>query len=182
MITPAAVVILPVTTIFRPVRLIPPVPVVESAAPTVILLVVLLEISARLPLVGRLMEAVTVILPVLLLPIVSWLAVIRPISAVVRPKLAELSSPPRFTPTPSVWIRTLPELVAFTVPKRVNVLELSVIRPPLDFITADARLIPVPPFVFPGVLPVIFMDPVPVEEILALEDSKHAPMAVVPVP
>ena len=68
--------ILPVTSIFRPVRLIPPVPVVESEAPTVILLAVLLVTSDRLPLAGRLIAAVTEILPVLLFPMVSRLAVI----------------------------------------------------------------------------------------------------------
>ena len=164
------------------VKLIAPVPVVERAEPTEMQLLVVHATRARLRFAGRLTADVTKMLPCVLLPIVSRLAVILPISSGVRPRLAELSAPPRFTPAPSVWISTLPDEVAFTVPKRANVLELSVIIPPLDFITADARLIPVPPVVFPGVLPVIFIDPVPVAEMLALEDSKHAPIAVDPVP
>ena len=57
------------------------------------------EMSVRLL---RLIAAVFTIAPVVLLPIVSVPAVIWPISADVRPRLAELSAPPRFTPAPSV--------------------------------------------------------------------------------
>ena len=132
-IRPAAVEILLVTTRLLPVRLMPPVPFVESAAPTVILLAVLPVISERLPLSGRLMAAVTAILPVLLLPIVTRLAVIWPSSARDKPRLAEVSVPsPRFTPAPSVWISTRPAVVAFTVPERLNLLVLRVIKPPLE--------------------------------------------------
>ena len=107
--------ILPVTTIFRPVRLIPPVPLVESGKPTVILLAVLLVIRERLPLAGRLMAAVTAILPVLLFPMVSKLAVMLPISVDVRPKLPA-DFVPRSTMVPDVGIsRTEPDDVALTV-------------------------------------------------------------------
>ena len=74
--SPASDVILPVTSIFRPVRLIAPVPVAERAAPTEMQLLVVFATSDRLLLVGRLMAAVTAILPVLLFPMVSRLAVI----------------------------------------------------------------------------------------------------------
>ena len=96
------------------VRLIPPVPLVESAAPTVILRAVLFVISDRLPLAGRLMADVTAILPVLL-PMVSRLAVMLPISTDVRPKLP-LDFVPRSTAVPEVGINsTEPEVVALTV-------------------------------------------------------------------
>ena len=130
-IRPAAVEILLVTTRLLPVRLILPVPVVESPAPIVIILAVLLVIRVRLPLAGRLMAAVTAILTVLPLPMVSRLAVMLPISVEVRPKLAESSAPPRFTFDPSVWISTFPVEVAFTVPVRFKLLAVRVIRPPL---------------------------------------------------
>ena len=113
-IRPAAVEILLVTTRLLPVRLIPPVPFVESGNPTVILLAVLLVISDRLPLAGRLMADVTAILPVLL-PMVSRLAVMLPISTDVRPKLP-LDFVPRSTAVPEVGINsTEPEVVALTV-------------------------------------------------------------------
>ena len=106
------------------------------------------------------MAAVFTIAPVVLLPMVSSLAVIRPISAEVRPSLAELSPPPRFTPAPSVWISTFPVLVAFTVPVRFMLLAVRVIRPPFA-LTVDPfdKLIPIP-FAFPGVLPEITTLPV----------------------
>ena len=108
----------------------------------------------------RLMAAVFTIAPVVLLPIVSSLPVIRPISAEVRPRLAELSAPPRFTPAPSVWISTFPVLVAYTVPVRFMLLAVRVIRPPFA-LTVDPfdKLIPIP-FAFPGVLPEITTLPV----------------------
>ena len=126
--------IFPVTEIFRPVRLIAPVPVAESAEPTEMQLLVVFATNAKLPLAGRLMAAVTAILPVLLFPMVSRLAVIWPISAEVRPRLAELSAPPRFTPAPSVWISTFPAKVALTVPVRFMLLAVRVIKPALEYI------------------------------------------------
>ena len=68
--------ILPVTSIFRPVRLIAPVPVTESSEPTEMQLLVVFATSDKLLLAGRLIAAVTEILPVLLFPMVSRLAVI----------------------------------------------------------------------------------------------------------
>ena len=85
--------------------------------------------SVRFP---KVMASVIAILPVVLLPMVTKLAVISPISAEVRPRLAELSAPPRFTPAPSVWISTLPAVVASTVPVRFTLLAFRVIRPPLE--------------------------------------------------
>ena len=126
--------IFPVTEIFRLVRLIAPLPVAERAEPTEMQLLVVFATNAKLPLAGRLMAAVTAILPVLLFPMVSRLAVIRPISAEVRPRLAELSAPPRFTPAPSVWISTFPANVAFTVPVRFMLLAVRVIKPELEYI------------------------------------------------
>ena len=132
MISPACTVIFPVTEIFRLVRLIPPVPVAERAEPTEIQLLAVLATKARLVLAGTLTADVTEILPWVLLPMVSRLAVIWPISAEVKPRLAELSAPPRSTPAPSVWISTFPADVAFTVPVRFKLFEVRVIRPPFE--------------------------------------------------
>ena len=54
---------MPVTTIFRPVRLIAPLPVAERAAPTVMLLLVVQASRARLTLAGTLTADVTKISP-----------------------------------------------------------------------------------------------------------------------
>ena len=70
------------------------------------------EISVRLV---RLMEAVLMIEPAELLPMVSRLAVMLPSSVDVRPKLPE-DFVPRFTTVPDVGIsRTEPDEVALTV-------------------------------------------------------------------
>ena len=163
--------ILPVTAIFRPVRLIAPVPVAERAEATVMQLLAMLATRARLPLAGRLMAAVTAILPVLLLPMVRRLAVILPISAEVNPRLAESSVPPRFTSAPSDWIRTLPAEVAFTVPVMFMLLAVRVIRPPLEytFDPESKEVIPVKLLKLSDVLPVIITLPAPVAEMLADE-------------
>ena len=80
----------------------------------------------------RLMAAVLTIAPVVLLPMVSTLAVIWSSSVWDRPRFADVSVPlPRFTPDPSVWISTLPAVVALTVPVRFTLLAVRVIRPPL---------------------------------------------------
>ena len=126
--------IFPVTEIFRLVRLIAPVPVAERAEPTEMQLLAILATNARLVLAGTLTVDVTEILPWVLLPMVSRLAVIWPISAEVRPRLAELSAPPRFTPAPSVWISTFPANVASTMPVRFMLLAVRVIRPALEYI------------------------------------------------
>ena len=92
-----------------------PVPVAEMAEPTEMQLLVVFAIRARLQLAERLMAVVTSILPVLLLPMVSRLAVILPISVDVRPKLP-VDFVPRSTTVPDVGINsTEPEVVAFTV-------------------------------------------------------------------
>ena len=125
--------IFPVTTIFRPVRLNPPEPVREIAEATEMQLLVVLATRVKFPLAGRLMAAVTAILPVVPLPMVKRLAVMLPISTDDKPRLADVSVPlPRFTPAPSVWISTFPAVVAFTVPVRLRLLAVSVIRPPLE--------------------------------------------------
>ena len=115
------------------------------------------------------MAPVFTIEPVKLLPIVSKLAVIRPISTDVRPRLVESSAPPRFTPAPSVWISTSPVVVAFTVPVRFTLLVVRVIRPPLEltFDPTSTDVIPTPVLIFPGVLPVIATLPPPMAEMLA---------------
>ena len=105
--------------------------------PAPVCVIVLPEIRVRfVPNVAliRLMASVFTIAPVVLLPIVSSLQVIRPISADVRPSLAELSPPPRFTPAPSVWISTFPAKVALTVPVRFMLLAVRVIKPALEYI------------------------------------------------
>ena len=83
--------------------------------------------------VGQAILAEIAILPVVLLPIVSKLAVIRLSSAWDRPSLVEVSVPsPRSKPDPSVWISTFPDVVAFTVPLRFELLAVRMIRPPLE--------------------------------------------------
>ena len=104
--------------------------------PAPVCVIELTEISVRfVPKVAlfRLMAAVLTIAPVLLLPMVSTLAVIWLSSVWDRPRLADVSVPlPRFTPDPSVWISTLPAVVASTVPSRFRLLAVRVIRPPLE--------------------------------------------------
>ena len=132
--SPELVVMSPEIEIFRAERLIEPEPKVERLvfALTVILLAVLFAISIRLRFARRVMFDVTTIWPVVLLPIVSRSAVIWLHSARDKPRSAVVSVPlPRFTPAPSVWIRTIPAEVAFTVPVRFTLLALRVIRPPL---------------------------------------------------
>ena len=68
---------MPATVIFRPVRLIAPEPLAEMAAPTEIELLAVLAASIRPVFKGRLKSDVTAILPVVPLPIVIRLAVIR---------------------------------------------------------------------------------------------------------
>ena len=114
-IKPAAVETSLVTVILLPVRLIVPFPVPERFEPTVMQPLAALATSDRLPLAGRLMAAVTAMLPVVLLPIVSVPAVMLPISVDVRPKLP-VDFVPRSTTVPDVGISsTEPEVVAFTV-------------------------------------------------------------------
>ena len=97
--------------------------------PTPVCVIELPEISVRQ---DRLMAAVFTIAPVVLLPMVSWLAVIWFNSVWERPRLDALSAPPRSTPAPIVWISTLPADVAFTVPVRFILLAVRVICPPLE--------------------------------------------------
>ena len=80
--------------------------------PAPVCVIELPEISVRFV---RLIAAVLIILPVLLLPMVSRLAVMLPISVDVRPKLP-VDFVPRSTTVPDVGINsTVPEDVAFTV-------------------------------------------------------------------
>ena len=106
---------LPDTTIFRPVKQIPPVPVVESAESTEMQLLLVQATRAKLTLDGTLTADVTNILPVVLLPMVSRLAVMLPISVDVRPKLPA-DFVPRSTLVPDVGISNIePDEVALTV-------------------------------------------------------------------
>ena len=162
--SPELVVMFPEIEIFRAERLIEPEPSVERLvfALTVILLAVLFAISIRLRFARRVMFDVTTIWPVVLLPIVSRLAVIWLHSVNVRPRLAELSDPPRFTPVPSVWISTFPAEVAFTVPVSTKLLTVSVIRPPLEAIfEVESLNIKPKPVLLLGVLPVTTKLPKP---------------------
>ena len=71
--------------------------------------------KVKLALAGRLIAVVTAISPVVLLPMVSSLAVIWPISVDVRPKLP-VDFVPRSTAVPEVGIsNTDPDEVALTV-------------------------------------------------------------------
>ena len=128
------------TEIFRPVRLIAPEPLAEMAAPTEIELLAVLAASVRFVFKGRLKSDVTAIFPVVPLPIVIRLAVIRFNSVWFIPRLAESSAPPRFTPAPIVWICTSPAEVAFTFATSAMELAVRLIRPPLDEMQADAEL------------------------------------------
>ena len=127
------------------------------------------EISVRpVPSVAlvRVIAAVFTIAAELLL-IVSVPAVILLISVLLRPRLDEESGPPRSTPAPSVWIVTLPDVVAFIVPIRMMLLALSVIGPPFEEIRPSAlsKYIPNPDWF--AVTPVIMTLPGPVDETFA---------------
>ena len=169
LIRPEVVPMLLGTTILLPVMLIEPGPLAEMAAPTEIELLAVLAANARLVFAGMMMAVAIEIFPVVPLPIVIRLAVIRFNSAWVRPRLVESSAPPRITPAPIVWICTLPAKVAFTVPVKFMELAVKLISPPVVFTltVATVDLIPIPVLRFPGVLPVIKTDPVPIAEILA---------------
>ena len=85
--------------------------------------------SVRFP---NVMASMIVISPVVLLPMVSRLAVMFPISVEVRPSVVELPAPPNSTPAPSVRISTCPAEVALTVPARFRLLAVRVIEPALE--------------------------------------------------
>ena len=118
--------------------------------------------------------AVLTIAPVETLPITSVPAVMLLNSTELRPRFELLSAPPRSTPAPRVWMVTVPDVVAFTVPElpTFSVLAVSVIGVAAERMPPEVTSIPMPAEVLPGVVPdTLSVASVPV--VLTLEEKSR---------